>query len=151
MRAGAGCIIRDHEGRWLDGCCRNIRICNSLAAELWALLDGLRLAWSRGYKDLEVQVDCLVALKLVQHNNDLANASSSIVRRIHNLLDEDWRVTITHVYREGNQCADFLATFALNLEEGLHLLQEPPRAMHFLLHADAVGEGRVRMCPVSSD
>ncbi|KAI9128660.1 hypothetical protein K1719_000143 [Acacia pycnantha] len=31
--------------------------------------------------------------------------------------NEDWRVTWNHVYREGNRCADYLASFALTMGE----------------------------------
>ncbi|KAI9101402.1 hypothetical protein K1719_023884 [Acacia pycnantha] len=67
------------------------------------------------------------------------------------MLARDWRVSIIHVFREGNRCADFLATFALNLEEGFHALEFPPEGMHRLLHDDEVGVGSTRMCPVVSD
>lgn len=30
LGAGAGCIIRNSEGEWLAGCCRNVGICTSL-------------------------------------------------------------------------------------------------------------------------
>ncbi|KAI9084616.1 hypothetical protein K1719_033398 [Acacia pycnantha] len=58
----------------------------------------------------------------------------------------DWRVTTSHVYREGNLCADFLASFALNLEEGFHALQVPPEAMSLMLQADMAGDGISQMC-----
>ncbi|KAI9118879.1 hypothetical protein K1719_010324 [Acacia pycnantha] len=52
-----------------------------------------------------------------------ASANSSFVNRIQGLLNRDWRVTVIHVYREGNKCADFLATYALKPIEGIHFLQ----------------------------
>ncbi|KAI9085325.1 hypothetical protein K1719_032702 [Acacia pycnantha] len=58
----------------------------------------------------------------------------------------DWRVTVSHVYREGNRCADFLATYALSLEVGIHSLEEPPDGLRGLLHDDAVGAGSLRLC-----
>ena len=42
---GAGRVIRDSKGKWLIGCARNIGRCTSLQVELWALLDGLEIAW----------------------------------------------------------------------------------------------------------
>ncbi|KAI9081098.1 hypothetical protein K1719_036857 [Acacia pycnantha] len=80
-----------------------------------------------------------------------ASANSSFVNRIQGLLNRDWRVTIIHVYREVNKCADFLATYALNLVEGIHFLQEPPETMIDLLQADNAGEGSARMCPIIPD
>ncbi|KAK4267298.1 hypothetical protein QN277_024096 [Acacia crassicarpa] len=146
MRAGSGCLIRNHEGRWQTGCCRNIGACTPLQAELWGLLDGLELAWAGGFRDVIVQADCLVAVRIIQNLDETPNAQLCIVRRIQRLLEQAWRVTITHVYRDGNRCADFLASFALSLEDGYHPLQEPPAGVVGLLEEDAVGIGVVRRC-----
>ncbi|KAK4267482.1 hypothetical protein QN277_024257 [Acacia crassicarpa] len=108
--------------------------------------DGLQLVWNKGYRDVMVQLDCLVALKLVQTTEELKHACQSLVRRIQRLLDQEWRVTVTHVYREGNRCADILATYALNFSEGIHFLDDPPEDLQTLLREDADGVGRVRLC-----
>ena len=34
--AGAGGVMRDHMGTWIGGFARNISICSSVIAELWA-------------------------------------------------------------------------------------------------------------------
>ena len=35
---------------------------NCLEAELWALLDGVEIAWSAGYTHIKVEVNCLLVL-----------------------------------------------------------------------------------------
>ncbi|KAK4263275.1 hypothetical protein QN277_028711 [Acacia crassicarpa] len=149
LSAGAGSVLRDHEGRWLGGCCRKIGRCTSLQAELWALLDGLDLAWNLGFRDVFVQVDCLTALSLVRSVDEHPNANASLLRSIQRLMQQDWRIRIAHVYREGNRCADFLANYALTLAVGNHTLEEPPDAMKNLLRDDAEGVGTVRLCHVN--
>ena len=41
--AGGGGIIRNDEGKWIKGYARAIRNTTSVAAELWALRDGIQL------------------------------------------------------------------------------------------------------------
>lgn len=38
----------DWTGAWVVGYVVNLGVCNSMAAELWAVAYGLELAWSRG-------------------------------------------------------------------------------------------------------
>uniref|UniRef100_A0A7N2LQE5 RNase H type-1 domain-containing protein n=1 Tax=Quercus lobata TaxID=97700 RepID=A0A7N2LQE5_QUELO len=50
--AGAGGIIRDHWGNWIRGFSINIGITHSMMAELWAIREGLKFAWSLSWSDL---------------------------------------------------------------------------------------------------
>ncbi|KAI9071474.1 hypothetical protein K1719_046567 [Acacia pycnantha] len=56
----------------------------------------------------------------------------------------------TTVARGGNRCADWLATFALDMGIGLHILQEPPDGIKECLQEDVVGMGWLRRCCSSS-
>ncbi|KAK5811266.1 hypothetical protein PVK06_026593 [Gossypium arboreum] len=51
------------EGTWLLGFSRKIRYWDVTRAELWALLDGLEVAWQVGYKKVEIESDSLKAIK----------------------------------------------------------------------------------------
>lgn len=57
IAAGCGGLCRDSAGRWLCGFSRNIGSCNAFIAEIWGVLEGLRLAQSRGFSHLELQID----------------------------------------------------------------------------------------------
>ncbi|GKU87915.1 hypothetical protein SLEP1_g2242 [Rubroshorea leprosula] len=48
-QTGAGGVFRDHLGNWLLGFMRNVGYSTALAAELWAIRDGLKLAVDRGF------------------------------------------------------------------------------------------------------
>ncbi|KAK9274140.1 hypothetical protein L1049_018954 [Liquidambar formosana] len=48
--AGAGELIRDHNGQWIVGFIQNVGRSTSMAAELWALRDGLQLAFDSGIR-----------------------------------------------------------------------------------------------------
>ena len=54
--------------------------------ELWALMDGLQLTWDKDFREVEVQIDCLVALSLVLREEGRANANMSLIRKIQRLL-----------------------------------------------------------------
>ncbi|KAK4278982.1 hypothetical protein QN277_016750 [Acacia crassicarpa] len=99
-----------------------------------------------GFRVIEAQVECLVALSLLQSHDRNHNADGGIARRIRRLLAQEWQVRMTHVYREGNRCADFLASYVLRLEVGIHVFQEPPDGITGLLSEDALGVGRPRLC-----
>ncbi|KAL8168314.1 hypothetical protein V2J09_009813 [Rumex salicifolius] len=47
-KATAGGVIRDASGQWLIGFTHNLG-CSVPKAELWGILDGLNLAWDKGY------------------------------------------------------------------------------------------------------
>ncbi|KAG8479279.1 hypothetical protein CXB51_029927 [Gossypium anomalum] len=47
-RASASGLLRDSNGDWLFGFCRNIGCCSAYEAELWGIIDWLTLAWQRG-------------------------------------------------------------------------------------------------------
>ncbi|KAK5841923.1 hypothetical protein PVK06_004249 [Gossypium arboreum] len=48
--ATAGGLIQDCRGDWLIGFFRNIGACSVLNSELWAMYDGMRLAWRKVIK-----------------------------------------------------------------------------------------------------
>ena len=54
-------------------------------------------------------------------------------------MEKDCDIDVKHVFREGNKCADFLASYAMQLQEGSHFLQDPPVGLEGVLHDDLVG------------
>ncbi|KAE8712104.1 hypothetical protein F3Y22_tig00110264pilonHSYRG00315 [Hibiscus syriacus] len=76
MEAAGGGVLRDSNGNWLAGYQQNIGRCPIFQAELWAVLDGLSIAW--------------------EHRN------RSIIVEVENwrLLQNHWCVKITHTNRE---------------------------------------------------
>ncbi|KAK2361727.1 Polynucleotidyl transferase, ribonuclease H superfamily protein [Trifolium repens] len=66
ITAGCGSIIRDHRGNWLGGFAKHIGICSAFAAELWSALEGLHLAWRLGYRNVELDVESTVVVKVIK-------------------------------------------------------------------------------------
>ena len=47
--SGCGGIIRDHQGNWCGGFAKFVGTGSALIAELWGVLEGLKLAGRKGY------------------------------------------------------------------------------------------------------
>ncbi|CAN1180886.1 Putative ribonuclease H protein At1g65750 [Linum perenne] len=62
-------------------------------------------------------------------------------------LIRDWEVTITHVYREGNVAADFLANLGHKYPHGLHLISLPDCNLSYFLRRDCMGISEPRLIP----
>ena len=71
--AGGGGIIRDSFGRWVKGYVRAIGATASVATELWALRDRIRLCISLNLLAVEVKLDAKVVADLMRSNNSRAN------------------------------------------------------------------------------
>ena len=69
-QAGGGGVIRDHVGHWIRGFTRRVGVASSLAAELWALRDGLFLIVDMGFLNVIIEIDALMVVSFL--------ASSSI-------------------------------------------------------------------------
>ncbi|KAK7281697.1 hypothetical protein RIF29_09901 [Crotalaria pallida] len=67
------------------------------------------------------------------------HAASNIVSRIWNLLSHQWTVHITHIFREGNSCADILASVACSNELPLICFDQVPTCISLALAADVLG------------
>lgn len=56
-RARCGGVLRDKNGNWLGGYLKNVRRSTTIIAELWGVLEGIKVAQEKGYSKVEVQVD----------------------------------------------------------------------------------------------
>ena len=63
----------------------------------------------------------------------------TVIAEIRDWLQRDWTVSISHVLREANACADFLANAGAAGNTKLQILQEPPTGLLHLLREDFQG------------
>lgn len=139
-RAGYGGVIRDHQGKWILGFSGHVEYADSLHVELLAIFIGLSVAWDViEAKNLTCRSDCMQALSLIQDPTPRPLIYSGIIDDIKELLSRDWLVSLTHTYREGNQCADYMAKFGANFMDCTKTFSEPPSCLHSLLKSDATG------------
>ncbi|KAE8698467.1 hypothetical protein F3Y22_tig00110597pilonHSYRG00257 [Hibiscus syriacus] len=136
MVAASGVVLRDINGDWIIGYHRNIGRCNIHNAELWAVLDGLTIAWDIGFRNIEVEVDNHDVVKTLNACPMLHEWT--IVRHIRRLLEHQWSAKISHINREANATADSLAHIDMNGTLGLTVYHQPPRGTQASLHADVI-------------
>ncbi|KAK5803548.1 hypothetical protein PVK06_031196 [Gossypium arboreum] len=77
-------------------------------AEARVLLQGLNLAWDRGFYQVEVEPDSALLIELVKLGLDDPHVRVKI-RHIRGLCRKNWLLQLLHVKREVNGCADQLA------------------------------------------
>ncbi|XP_057449021.1 uncharacterized protein LOC130740433 [Lotus japonicus] len=106
--------------------------------ELLAMWHGLNLVWDRGFRQVICQSDSTEALALVLGVPPPRHRYAALIWSIKDLLSREWEVSMTHMLREGNSCADFLAKYGAMQDEPLVLPQEPLPGMTQLLFWDSV-------------
>ncbi|GLT45320.1 hypothetical protein SLA2020_191580 [Shorea laevis] len=137
--AGCGGLIRDSQGQWVVGFMRNIGHTTSLAAELWAIRDGLSMANYLQIQNLIVETDCQVAHALLSGTSNPYHPHSTLILDCRDLLCTLPRVQLKHVMRGSNMVADALAKKGARSSYGLHILYECPPNVDLLCTADIVG------------
>lgn len=95
--------------------------CSALAAELKALLAGLKICLERGYKNIWVELDAGAAVKRISH--PATDLHPGRTRKVQYLVDEVRRVSsylnvhYTNIYRQANSAADILANEGFRTKE----------------------------------
>ncbi|CAN0922679.1 Putative ribonuclease H protein At1g65750, partial [Linum grandiflorum] len=117
-------VIRDSQGRVLFAFSANFGSCSITRAELREVIHGLTLDWDKGFRKVNLQMDssCALAFFLLGDPPDDARHRSCI-REARRLMDRDWEVSTSQVYRENNYCvADLLVRHEHSLGFGFHTL-----------------------------
>ncbi|CAN1177321.1 Putative ribonuclease H protein At1g65750, partial [Linum perenne] len=96
----AGGLIRDHQGRCLAAFTLNLGKCSITRAELRGAVSGLQLAWERGYRKIQLQLDSHCAVQLLHGEGLEDHAHAATIMTATELLRRNWEVQILHVYRE---------------------------------------------------
>ncbi|CAN1760247.1 Putative ribonuclease H protein At1g65750, partial [Linum perenne] len=60
------------------------------------------------------------------------------------LLERDWSIKVTHIYREGNHLADYLAGKGHNLGMGTHIVSVADQGVQYWVNYDRVGSTEAR-------
>ena len=108
-RAGGGGIIRNAEGKWIKGYARSIGNTTSIAAELWALRDGIQLCLELNLPAVIIELDAMLVVNLLRSTNHNPNGNNNLVADCREGLARIPKVKIQHCYREANKCVDALA------------------------------------------
>ncbi|MED6143883.1 hypothetical protein PIB30_009955 [Stylosanthes scabra] len=85
---------------------------SSLRCELFAIWKGLVLASTAGYRNVICEMDCLVALQLIQLDSSPSAVEHDLVSKIKEILLLNWSVQLSLIQRSANSVADYMARFA---------------------------------------
>ena len=139
-KAGFGGLLRDDQGAWIHGFSAKIDIIDVLAAELHAMRFGLSLAWDLGHRNILCEIDSKEAVRLTTADAfPYFHIHGTVLADIRALLQRQWNVRVSHMFREGNFCANALAKRGATQMEEVTLWNSPPSDLHQLLLADCMG------------
>lgn len=136
---GIGGVFRDHTGSWFVSYARSISHTTNLHAEILAIKEGLEIALSENYRYLIIESDSLVAITLLQQNDN--DKIKFLIDDCRSLIQRATSVKLHHIFREGNKVADKLAAMGriLNLTR-MTIMEQPPANLKDLLSFD-LGSG----------
>ena len=114
VKASIGGIFRNNEGCCVGCFAQRLGDGNALVAELSAVMTAIELAASKGYWSVWLESDSQLVLQAFKSNMIIR---WSLRNRWYNCLviTHNMRFFASHIYREGNVCADGLANFGLTL------------------------------------
>ncbi|KAL5780992.1 hypothetical protein ACOSP7_006021 [Xanthoceras sorbifolium] len=136
--AGGG-VIRDSNGQWIGGFISNKGIGNVLEAELWGMAEGLIYAWQARFKLVIIEIDCKHIVELLGQEIKRCHPLFNLLHKCKSLIQGDWICRVTHVYREVNMLADWMAKLGLQQALGLKYFEDPPTGCIQILDEDAAG------------
>ncbi|CAN0899546.1 Putative ribonuclease H protein At1g65750 [Linum grandiflorum] len=67
------------------------------------------------------------------------------------LCSRQWEVHLSHIYREANNVADYLANLGHALSYGMHIFDSPDRGLSHWLHYDLIGVSLPRLLRISNN
>ncbi|CAL1400097.1 unnamed protein product [Linum trigynum] len=145
LLAAAGGLVRDSSGRCLGAFASNLGACTITRAELMGAIQGLRLAWNLGYRKVDLRVDSMVTLGIMNSPGPYEGRYHNLWRQFQSLLHQDWEIRITHIFREGNKAAVFLANKGHSLGLGFHVVDPSDSGLNFWLLYDSMGIAQSRL------
>lgn len=137
-KAGIGGLLRRDDGQWVGAFAGHLGSTIILHAELEALLEGLRLAWDLGFRELHCFLDSLTAKHLVEPQVSSSHRYASLTCSIQALLLREWKC-MRHINREGNQSVDLLAKLGRDSSERLTVWETSSVVVSLALVADYAG------------
>ncbi|BFG24885.1 hypothetical protein CerSpe_111590 [Prunus speciosa] len=146
---GAGGVIRDSEGKWIAGFAVNLGKGGVLEAELQGLYHGLKLVVQKGISHVLVESDSEIAIKFLQNPHRLASCPYRDLMSDCLELMQDIGCVPTHVYREKNSVADYLANLSYDLDAGsCKTFEIAPPCVDTELLFDRIGAAQPRLVNV---
>ncbi|CAN0870349.1 Putative ribonuclease H protein At1g65750, partial [Linum grandiflorum] len=137
--SAAGGVIRDDRGSFVKAFTMNLGCYSITRAEMRGIVEGLKLAWSLGIRRIRVQTDSAAAIAILSNSSSLDHQHAILVVQYQELCKRQWEVTLTHIYREANCTADYLANLGHSFNLGFHIVDSPDRGLSHWLRYDVIG------------
>ncbi|CAN1157991.1 Putative ribonuclease H protein At1g65750 [Linum perenne] len=104
----------------------------------------MKMAWSMGIRKLSIQSDYRVATEILNSASSTAHQHRALVAEFHDLRNRQWEVSLSHVYREANFAADYLANLGHSFSFGFQQILCPDSGLAYWLRYDLLGVSRPR-------
>ena len=101
-----------------------------------------------GFNLVKLEMDSACAYEFISSGVSNQHASMALVNSIRNLMQNNWKVEIHHIYRKASCCAENAAKHGLNCTVGFHIFPAIPPLMSLLYLADVIGLVRPRIIAV---
>ncbi|CAN1828453.1 Putative ribonuclease H protein At1g65750 [Linum perenne] len=110
---------------------------------------GLNLAWDLGVRKILLQSDSIAVVGSIHDAPDEDARHSATVLQIHELLNREWEVKTSHVFREGNRVADLLAHLGHSLEWDTHINFPLSHLIEYAILSNCIGIDFPRAIPIN--
>lgn len=135
-RAAIGGVGRRPSGDWLFGFKMSVSITDIFQIEAKVILEGLRLAWNKGVKQVKLESDNDSLIEFLQ--TSLVSMSSVVeIRLIHDLYLKDLKVKFKCIRKSFNKVTDRLARLNSSEIGYLTVLEKQPQKIKALLEENA--------------
>ncbi|MBA0671874.1 hypothetical protein Goklo_007497 [Gossypium klotzschianum] len=97
-------VVRDENGDWIFGYNRYLGKCSIFYAELWGILEGLKLIQRKSHDNVIIQSNNLEVVKAIQ-GRVYTTLNSALIRQIQSILSQENQWFLRYIPREQNQVA----------------------------------------------
>ncbi|KAI0529416.1 hypothetical protein KFK09_001965 [Dendrobium nobile] len=120
-------IIRDHLGNPLDLFSGPLVVCSVMSVELLSLSYELERCLNLGFHHVNIEVDATSVINAISESNEGNPQDFYTIRKIKMMMSE-LSCFISHIYREGNVCADWLAKYGAqsSIFQNFSVINLPP-------------------------
>ncbi|CAI0378945.1 unnamed protein product [Linum tenue] len=103
------------------------------------------MAWEKGYRKVLLQLDSTTAINILSSHDHTEHRYRNLVLQFQGLIQRNWEVRISHIYREGNKVADFLANTGHSVSIGYHVFESSDSGLTYWILYDVLGISQTRL------
>ncbi|CAL5205258.1 unnamed protein product [Lathyrus oleraceus] len=124
-------VIRNNEGTWIKDFAKSIGKCRSPIAKLWGICDGIIMAKSASYSQVEIQTNSVEAFNTITKKKTTLLEGTRLVSQIKEALkQENIEVRVIHVYKETNKCVNGMTKSGENFQNEKYIFDKCTREVN---------------------